>query len=116
MRGSAVRYLLLAGLSAIGAMSCCVIPLLLVVLGFSGAWLGMFTALHPYDPLFIAVTLAFFAAAGRQLYRKPQACAVGKACALPAVQHRQRLIFWISLAIVLPLLAAPYVAFYGFGQ
>jgi mercuric ion transport protein len=47
---------------AIAASSCCIVPLALFALGISGAWIGNLTALAPYQPIFIGVTLAFLAA------------------------------------------------------
>ena len=45
-------------LAAIAASSCCIVPLLLFSLGVSGAWIGNLTGLAPYQPIFVAVTLA----------------------------------------------------------
>ncbi|HHX4191795.1 mercuric transport protein, partial [Burkholderia contaminans] len=36
------------GLAAILASACCLGPLVLVTLGFSGAWIGNLTVLEPY--------------------------------------------------------------------
>lgn len=38
------------GLAAILASTCCLGPLVLVALGFSGAWIGNLTVLEPYRP------------------------------------------------------------------
>ena len=45
-------------LGALGASSCCLLPLVLFGLGVSGAWIGNLTQLAPYQPFFIAATLA----------------------------------------------------------
>ena len=45
-------------LAAIAASSCCIVPLLLFSLGVSGAWIGNLTRLAPYQPIFVAMTLA----------------------------------------------------------
>src|SRR6476620_9184701 len=50
-------------LAAIAASSCCVVPLLLFSLGVSGAWIGNLTRLAPYQPIFVAMTLAVSAMA-----------------------------------------------------
>jgi len=42
--------LLVGGVAALVASACCLGPLVLVVLGFSGAWIGNLTALEPYRP------------------------------------------------------------------
>src|SRR5258708_20616021 len=44
---------------ALSASSCCILPLTLFGLGVSGAWIGNFTRLAPYQPWFIAATVAF---------------------------------------------------------
>jgi len=49
--------LLAGGVAAILASTCCLGPLLLVTLGFSGAWIGNLTVLEPYRPIFIGVGL-----------------------------------------------------------
>jgi mercuric ion transport protein len=46
-------------LGALAASSGCTLPLALFGLGVSGAWIGNFTRLAPYQPCFIAATLAF---------------------------------------------------------
>src|SRR6201987_4187093 len=46
-------------LGALAASSCCILPLVLFSLGVSGAWIGNFTRLAPYQPYFIAATLVF---------------------------------------------------------
>ena len=52
------------GLAAILASACCLGPLVLIALGFSGAWIGNLTVLEPYRPIFIGVALValFFGA------------------------------------------------------
>ena len=46
-------------LGALAAASCCIMPLVLFGLGVSGAWIGNLTRLAPYQPIFIAASLAF---------------------------------------------------------
>jgi mercuric ion transport protein len=45
-------------LGALAASSCCILPLILFGLGVSGAWIGTFTRLAPYQPFVIAATIA----------------------------------------------------------
>ena len=44
-------------LGALLASSCCVVPLVLVSIGVSGAWIGNLTALEPYSPIFVVLAL-----------------------------------------------------------
>jgi len=105
------KGLLIAGtLSAIGASICCVGPLVLLALGVSGAWIGSLTALEPYRPILIGLTLLFLGFAFRRLYLARPVCAPDSACANPQVLKRQRLAFWIVTVLVLGLIAVPWVA------
>lgn len=102
---------LLAGAAAaIGASACCAGPLLLVLLGVGGAWGSRLVALEPYQPFFVAAALVFFGLAFRRLYRRPEACAPGEACALPAVRQRQRVVLWVVAAVAAMLMSFPLYA------
>jgi len=102
---------LIAGiLSAVGASICCVGPLVLLALGISGAWIGSLTALEPYRPIFIGLTLLFLGFAFYRLYLARPACSPEAACANPHALKRQRLAFWIVTALVLGLIAVPWFA------
>src|SRR5882762_2757431 len=94
-------------IAAIGASVCCVGPLLLLALGITGAWISNLTALEPYRPIFIGLTLLFLGLTYRQLYLAPQPCAAGAECPDPGALRRQRLIFWLVAALLLGLLAVP---------
>ena len=69
--------LLVGGLAAILASTCCLGPLVLVALGLSGAWIGNLTLLEPYRPFFIAGALVALFFAGRRIFRPAQACQMG---------------------------------------
>ena len=72
-------------LGAIAASSCCVLPILLFSLGVSGAWIGNLTALAPYQPYFIAVTIALLGYGYWLVYRSSKVvCLDSEACARPA--------------------------------
>lgn len=99
---------LLAGVAAgIGASLCCVGPLVLLALGISGAWIGNLTALEPYRPIFIGLTLLFLGLAFRKLYLVPRVCTPESSCAGPRVTRRQRLTFWAVTALLLCLIMVP---------
>ncbi len=103
---------LIAGvLAAVGASVCCVLPLVLVMLGIGGTWVSTLTSLSPYRPFFIGLTLVFLGLAFYQLYFKPAACQPKEACADLRVRQRQRVVFWVVSGLVLGLLAMPWLAF-----
>ena len=97
------------GLTAILASTCCLGPLVLVTLGFSGAWIGNLTALEPYRPLFIGAALTALFFAWRQIFRPVADCKPGEVCAIPQVRIAYRLMFWLVVALVLVALDFPYV-------
>lgn len=82
---------LIAGvLAAIGASVCCVGPLVLLALGIGGTWVGSLTAMEPFRPVFILLTLLFLGLAFRKLYIALRVCAPGTHCANPDTLKRQR--------------------------
>jgi mercuric ion transport protein len=103
--------LALAGglLAGIGASACCVGPLLLLSLGIGGAWIGHLTALEPYRPVFIVLTVVFLGLAFRKLYIVPQFCAPEDNCVADRTRHTQRIWFWILAPVTLGLIASPRI-------
>lgn len=97
------------GLAALLASTCCLGPLVLVALGFSGAWIGNLTRLEPYRPLFIGAALVALFFAGRRIFRPVATCQPGEICAIPQVRTTYKLIFWIVAVLVLVALGFPYV-------
>jgi mercuric ion transport protein len=97
------------GLAAILASTCCLGPLVLVALGFSGAWIGNLTVLEPYRPIFIGAALVALYFAWRRIFRPVPACQPGEVCAIPRVRTTYKVIFWVAAALVLVALAFPYV-------
>ena len=97
------------GLAAILASTCCLGPLLLISLGFSGVWIGNLTVLEPYRPLFIGAALVALFFAYRRIFRPASACKPGEVCAILQVRSSYRLLFWVVLALVLVALGFPYI-------
>ena len=91
------------------ASACCLGPLVLVVLGFSGAWIGNLTALEPYRPWFLAAALVAMVFACRQIYRPARACEPGDVCAAPRVHGAYRAAFWFVALLIAIAAVFPYV-------
>src|SRR6266481_6889813 len=88
-------------LGALAASSCCILPLVLFSLGVSGAWIGNFTQLAPYQPYFIAATIAFLGCGYWLVYRASRvACADGEACARPMPNRLVKLGLLLATALV----------------
>jgi mercuric ion transport protein len=101
--GSRHSWLAAGGVAAaILASSCCVLPLALVTLGVSGAWIGNFTALEPYKPIFIAIAAIFIGLGFWQVYLRPKPkCADGSYCARPQSALITQIALWLAAALVI---------------
>ena len=102
---------LLGGLVAgIATSACCAGPLILLTLGFGGAWVSNLTALEPYRPIFIVFALVALAVAYLRIFKAgpEQACENGKVCAQPSAQRIYKGLFLSITAIVLVSIASPY--------
>ena len=96
-------------LGAIAAASCCLVPLALFGLGAGGAWIGNLTALAPYQPIFIVLTLGCLGAGYWMVYRKPRmAFSDGAVCTRPASGRLVRVALWSATVLVVAAAAFPY--------
>ena len=111
---SSTKQLLTGVIAAIIGSLCCVAPLVMLMLGISGAWISQLTALEPFRPIFIGLTAIFMALAFRQLYIVPTQCAPGEVCTDLRLLRRQRQIFWVVVAVLAALISFPWYASYLF--
>ncbi|MAN73693.1 MAG: mercury transporter MerT [Henriciella sp.] len=92
-------------IGALLASSCCIVPLVLISLGISGAWIGQLTAVEPYKPLFLLVAIGCLAAGFRDVYfRKTRACDDGSVCARPHTSVTKQVALWSGTLLVLAAL------------
>lgn len=95
----------IAGGALIGAglaSACCVVPLVLVTLGISGAWIANLTALEPYKPYVAAVTLALLGYGFWHVYfRATPPCDDGSYCARPQSTRMTKAALWLGLIIII---------------
>lgn len=89
-------------IGAVLASSCCIVPLLLVTVGVSGAWIGSLTALEPYKPYFAASALVLIGLGFWHAYakRKP-ACEDASYCARPESSHLTKIALWLVTVLVI---------------
>ena len=107
------QKLLAAGgiLGALAASSCCILPLALFSLGVSGAWIGHLTRLAPYQPYFIATTVACLGAGYWLRYRSRKiACADGEVCARPLPNRLVTMGLILATVLVTGALALDFLA------
>lgn len=96
------RHLAAGGLlGAIFAASCCIVPLVLVVLGISGAWIGSLTALEPYKAYFIVAALVILGLGFYQAYFRPKpTCEADTYCARLHASLVTQIALWLGAMLV----------------
>jgi mercuric ion transport protein len=104
--------LTLAGIAALLASTCCVVPLVLALVGVSGAWVSQLHWMAPYSEAFTILAVGALLLAAWRIYRPvPQGavCEEGTSCARASAATRGW--FWVLAGLTLvPLvvrLAAP---------
>lgn len=97
-------------ISAFGASTCCMLPLVLVSAGVGGAWVAQVRELERFYYVFVALAIGAFGYAFYRLYLRPAPCTPDTACVTPLVRRRQRIAFWATLVVAKALVLFP---FYG---
>jgi mercuric ion transport protein len=98
-------------LGALAASSCCLLPLVLFGVGVSGAWIGNLTQLAPYQPFFIAATIACLGYGYWLVYRSSKvACAGGEACARPLSNRLVQLGLIVATVLVIAAIGFDFLA------
>ena len=89
-------------IGAIAASTCCVIPLLLVTLGISGAWIGNLTALEPYS-IYSSLAALVFIGLGfwRVYFRRSTVCDDQSWCARPHSTGITKIALWTAAFLIL---------------
>jgi len=103
-------FLAAGGIAAILASTCCLGPLILVMLGFTGAWIGSLSVLEPYRPLFLGVALLTLGLAGRRIFRPAQVCDADGTCSTPRSRRNQKIFFAAIAVLALVAFVFPYFA------
>ena len=68
------RLVALAVLASLLASTCCVLPLVLVLVGITGAWMSTLVAMKPVTPYAIALCVGALVWAGWLLFKPVPAC------------------------------------------
>lgn len=95
-------------LAGITASACCAGPLILLLLGVSGSWIGNLSALEPYRPIFILLAALFLGLAYRKIFLKSKTCDAGAVCATQQGRKQQQILFWITSSIVVLSISFPW--------
>ena len=109
----AVPALTLAGIAALLASACCVLPLVFVFVGISGAWISQLQRFEPYSVWLAGLALVSLGIAAWRLFAaKPAAaaCAPDPAAACRTASAAARRWFWAVAVLTLVPLAVPLLA------
>ena len=100
-------------LASIATSLCCVVPLALLMLGISGAWISYLVALEPYNPIFITIALVALFFAYKGIFISKNHCHTDdKLCAKPSINRLYKIAFFIVVIMVFSSIVAPYVILY----
>ena len=101
-KNSKTNLPLIGGLiTALLSTVCCILPLVLLLLGIGGSWMSNLTALEPYKPIFICIAVVLLAVAYWKIFVKKGDCEEGKVCAVPENKKKYKIIFWIAALTIL---------------
>jgi len=96
---------------ALAASSCCILPVVLFSLGISGAWIGNFTQLAPYQPYFLTTTIALLGTGYWLVHRaSKRACVEGEACARSLPNRLVKIVLVVATVLVAAALGFDFLA------
>jgi len=103
------RLVALAVVASLLASTCCVLPLVLVLVGITGAWMSTLVAMKPVTPYAIAITVAALGWSGWLLFKPAAACDIEDGnCATTRPAMRRLFVacaVFIALLLSFPLFA-----------
>lgn len=104
------KALLAGGLAALFASACCLGPLVLLMVGISGAWISHLAALEAYQPLFVGASLLALFFAARKIWAPAVACEPDQVCAVPRVKRAYKLLFGVVVVLLVAAMGFPLIA------
>lgn len=107
---SGMSALLAGGVAAMLASTCCIGPLVLVLMGFGGAWVANLQVLEPYRPLLLGLALMFLVVAARRIWLPALVCTPDAMCAQPRTRQLYKMLFGLVALLVLAAFGFPYAA------
>jgi mercuric ion transport protein len=109
-KNTGLKWVGVAVASTLIASTCCVLPLVLVLAGITGAWMTTLTALKPITPIFTVIAVATLAWAGYLIFRPAKECPVSEDDACSGPQRFTKWVFFASALFIAVLLLFPIAA------
>lgn len=88
-------------IGAIGASSCCALPLALALAGVGGAWMGGLTALAPYQPVFLGIGALSVGSGFWRVYGRRQRACSGHQCRTIVSRRWTKAGLWLAAGVLL---------------
>ncbi|MCK5425079.1 MAG: mercury transporter MerT [Emcibacter sp.] len=95
-------------IASFAAISCCILPLALFSVGISGAWISNLTALSPYQPIFIGLSLMLIGYGFYLLQSRAGKKCDTETCDRPIQGRRAYFLLSVSLILIAAALAFPW--------
>ncbi|WP_167759728.1 mercuric transporter MerT family protein [Massilia horti] len=109
-RNQGLGWMTLAVASALLASTCCVLPLVLVLAGITGAWMVHLSVLKPATPYLVAAAVGALGWAGYLVFRPVQACSMEEDAACAVTRPLMRRLFVGCAVFIAALLLFPLIA------
>ena len=102
---------------ALAASACCVLPMILLWVGISGAWIANLTALAAYHGVFIGGAAILLAMSYYFIFiRSKGECEEGEVCSRPLPDLWVRASFWLALVMISIAAVFPYAVNFYYGE
>jgi mercuric ion transport protein len=100
----------LGALAALGVcVSCCLLPLVLVGVGLSSAWVGSLDSFVPYKPIFVVAAAALLTYGFYAVYRRSEArCDAGSACKTCNSRRGAKTLLWVATVLAVSSILFDY--------
>ncbi len=86
---------------AVLASTCCIAPFVFLLLGISGAWISYLTALAPYQPIFLVISLGLLGVGFWKVYRRPKGnYNEGSSCATSQSDRVIKVALWAATLLI----------------
>ncbi len=97
-------------IGAVLASTCCIAPLVLLLLGISGAWISYLTALAPYQPVFLIASLGFLAAGFWKVYGEfKTSCEEGSSCGTLQSNKIVKIALWMAAVLIMTAIGVEWI-------
>ncbi|MDT7040781.1 mercuric transporter MerT family protein [Candidatus Nitronereus thalassa] len=97
-------------IGAVLASTCCIAPFVFLLLGVSGAWISYLTALAPYQPFFLLISLGFLGAGFWKVYGKATAtCAESATCGPSRSDKAVKVALWTATLLIVTALGVEWI-------